>query len=145
MTETTLPIQFALADILTEQFAIVDTAYKEEQTDRIQIISSFKFGFNEENQTILASPRFSFEQNEVAFLLLEVACIFKIEQASLKALYKSEGSLQLPKPFAAHIAAIAVGVARGVLHAKTEQTPFNRFMIPLINVNENINEDVVLK
>lgn len=145
MPEAKTPIKFALADILTEQFAIIESSYKQGYTDNIQLTSSFRFGFNEEDQTILASPRFSFEQNEIAFLLVEVACIFNIDGESWKELYNSEQGIRLPQAFAAHIAAIAVGVARGVLHAKTEQTPFNKFIIPLINATENISGDVVMK
>lgn len=144
MTENKLPIGFSLGNIFTDQFAIIDTAYTE--ADGIQLLSSFKFGYNEVDQTILASPRFSFEQNGASFLILEIGCEFKIEEASWQEIYNAEeNSVILPKGFAAHIAAIAVGVARGVLHAKTEKTPFSRFLIPLINVAENIKEDVVLQ
>lgn len=146
MAENQLPIGFVLADIHTEQFAIIETAYKESEAENIQLHSSFKFGFNEADKAILASPRFSFEQDSTSFLILEVACIFKIEDASWLKIYNEKAkSATLSKGFAAHLAAISVGIARGVLHAKTEQTPFTKFMLPLINVAENITEDVVLK
>lgn len=80
------------------------------------------------------------------FLILEVVCIFKIADESWNDVFDAaETKVTLPKGFAAHLAAVAVGVARGVLHAKTEQTILNRFMIPLINVAENFTEDIVLK
>ena len=146
MTEHKLPIGFRLANIITEQFAIIETAYKEDETKSIQLHSSFKFGFNEDDQSILASPRFSFDQSGVSFIILEVACIYKIEIDSWQKIFNEESKcVTLPKDFAAHLAAIAVGIARGVLHAKTEKTLFTNLLIPLINVAENIEEDVVLQ
>ncbi len=145
MTENKLPIEFSLADIHTEQFAIIESAYNEGEAENIQLQSSFKFGFNETDKTIHLSPRFSFDQ-DAPFLILEIACVFKIADESWVKIFSEEGkSVTLPKGFAAHLAAISVGVARGVLHAKTEQTAFTKFMLPLFNVAENISEDVVLK
>jgi len=37
-----------------------------------------------------------------------------------------------------------VGTARGVLHSKTESTPFNGLIIPPINVEQIIQEDIVV-
>ncbi|GAA4736925.1 hypothetical protein [Flavisolibacter ginsenosidimutans] len=146
MTETQLPVSFQLADIQTEQFALIEAAYKETEAEHIKLNSSFRFGFNESDKSILASPRFSFEQKENSFIILEVACIYTIADESWRHMFNAkEHTVTLSKAFAAHIAALSIGTVRGVLHAKTEQTPFNKFMIPLINVAENITEDVLLK
>jgi hypothetical protein len=40
---------------------------------------------------------------------------------------------------------ITVGTCRGILHAKTENTKFNQFLIPTINVAELIKEDSVFE
>lgn len=146
MTEVQSTVSFNLADIQTEQFAIIETAYSESEVENIHLHSSFRFGFNETDHTILASPRFSFDQKDNSFLILEVACVYGIQEESWETIYNmQERTVTLPKGFAAHLAALSVGVARGVLHAKTEQTSFNKFMIPLINVAENIKDDVVLR
>jgi len=39
---------------------------------------------------------------------------------------------------------LSVGTARGILHAKTENTPYNEFIIPLINVTEAVKADIEL-
>ncbi len=36
---------------------------------------------------------------------------------------------------------LCVGTARGILHAKTEGTAFNDFILPAINVEELVEED----
>lgn len=40
---------------------------------------------------------------------------------------------------------LTIGTARGVLHSKTESTPFNSFLLPTLNVNELVKKDVVFK
>ena len=144
MNETQLPVNFQLADVQTEQFAIIETAYKEGENFKLNL--SFRFGYNEQDHAILVSPHFSFEQGKNSFIILEVACVYSIADESWVEMYDPQNnSVTLAKGFAAHVAAISVGVTRGVLHAKTEHTPFKKFMIPLINVAENITEDIVLQ
>ena len=40
---------------------------------------------------------------------------------------------------------LTIGTTRGVLHSKTENTPFNSFLLPTLNVNELVKKDVVFK
>lgn len=50
--------------------------------------------------------------------------------------------LTIPKNFISHLVMLSIGSTRGVLHAKTENTMFNKFLLPTINVNELIKEDM---
>ena len=50
---------------------------------------------------------------------------------------------KLPSGFVCHLAMLAIGTARGVLHAKTENTLFNKYLIPTINVAELIKDDII--
>ena len=49
------------------------------------------------------------------------------------------------KGLAVHFAVLTIGSARGILHAKTEGTPFNEFLLPTIDVNNMLEEDVIFK
>lgn len=40
---------------------------------------------------------------------------------------------------------LTIGTTRGVLHSKTENTPFNSFLLPTLNVMELVKKDVVFK
>lgn len=40
---------------------------------------------------------------------------------------------------------LTIGTARGVLHSKTENTTFNQFLLPTLNVNELVQKDVIFK
>jgi hypothetical protein len=39
---------------------------------------------------------------------------------------------------------LCVGTLRGVLHAKTENSVYNKFYLPTINVNDLVKTDIVL-
>lgn len=54
-------------------------------------------------------------------------------------------TLTLEKGFARHLSVIAVGTARGVLHSKTEDTDWNHITLPLINIEEVLQEDVIIE
>ncbi|MFV8342173.1 hypothetical protein [Flavobacterium sp. XS2P39] len=79
-----------------------------------------KFQFLHENQTIV---------------VLTVVCNFDIEENSWNKNIVSNKKITLPKHFLEHICVITVGTSRGILHAKTENTFFNRFIIPTLNVS----------
>ena len=49
----------------------------------------------------------------------------------------------VPKGFLAHLAMITTGTSRGVLFAKTEATPFSKFIVPTLNVEEMIKKDAI--
>ncbi|MPN63841.1 hypothetical protein SDC9_211608 [bioreactor metagenome] len=57
----------------------------------------------------------------------------------------SNNVLLVPKNFMQHLAVITIGTARGILHAKTENTPFNQYVLPTINVSEMIKDDVTFE
>lgn len=44
----------------------------------------------------------------------------------------------------AHLTTITTGTLGGIVHAKTENTPYNRFVMPLVNIAEIIKDDIVI-
>jgi hypothetical protein len=76
------------------------------------------------------------------FLKIQVSCHFTIEENSWTSFIQNENKkLVVPKEFLAHLAMITTGTTRGVLFAKTEATPFSKFIVPTLNVAEMIKED----
>ena len=78
--------------------------------------------------------------------IIEAGCLFQISPDSWKEFLQKTGEkIIMPRGFVNHLGIIAVGTTRGILHSKTENTPFNRFFIPTINVTEQIKEDVEIE
>ena len=50
-------------------------------------------------------------------------------------------TLNVPHGFPGHLAMLTGGTTRGILHAKTEGTCYNQYVLPTINVTEIIKED----
>ncbi len=140
---STNEISFKLHSIKTEQFAIIEDIYNE--ADSVQLESNYRFGSVVSEKLIAVLVNYKFKTTKGVFLTIEVSCMFGIKPDSWNSIYIVEKSeLILPKAIATHLLVLVIGTARGVLHAKTENTPYNRFILPTLNVSESIKEDVVI-
>ena len=99
-----------------------------------------KFGTSTEDSAVISIIKFQFEQKEKPFLIIEVSCEFSIEEDKWGE-FSNGKTIHIPKGFLAHLAMITVGTTRGVLHSKTDNTKFNEFILPTLNVSEMITED----
>ncbi len=143
MKQEIKPIGFILRGIKTEQFAIIDTNFKEGEPSNAGF--EIKYAASIEERVIIPIVKFTFEQNNIPFLILEVSCHFEIEEAGFTSIHNADlKQIRIPLDFAMHITMLTVGTARGVLHAKTESTVFSQFLIPAINLTEIVKEDVVI-
>ncbi len=144
MEPSNTKVSFALRRITTEQFAIIEDAFTEGKD--INLTTQLKFGANADHKIIVLHANFRFEQDDTPFLIVEAAGHFTVEEKAWTGFYNEEAnSLTVPQGFMCHMAVLVIGTTRGILHAKTENTPFNRFFLPTINVTETIREDVVIE
>ncbi len=134
-------INFGLHKVTTEQFAIISEAPKDEK--EITLNSNFKFVTDTEHRVIATLLRIIFNKKDSPFLLLETGCNFIIEKESWVKLFDKENKiLTLPQGFASHLLMIGMGTTRGILHSKTENTPYNKYILPLMNVSNMVKSDV---
>lgn len=135
------PVNFFLSRIVTLQFAVLEECYQED--GEIDLTTSINFGIGKEDRIVASRGTFIFEIQQKAFLKLEASCEFKIDQESWDLfLQEDKTSIVFPKGLMLHLTTIMVGTARGILHAKTENTEFNRFPLPTVNITELVTEDV---
>jgi hypothetical protein len=139
---STTGIGFLLKRIATEQFAMIEQGYAKGES--VAFKTGIQFAVDREEQIVGVFVQVSFLQKENPFLLLEVVVEFEIhEEAWNSFLHEAENQLVVPQSFLTHLTMISVGTVRGILHAKTENTDFNRFIVPTINVAERVNKDGV--
>ncbi len=137
-------VGFSLSKITTEQFAMLDVDI--DKTKEIGLNTQIGFGLDKKNKLFIVTALFKFLQESNPFLIIEVACHFRISnQAWDSILSSNDKSITFSKDFASHLLVITVGTTRGVLHAKTENTKFNEFLLPTVNVNSLIKEDIRLE
>ncbi|MDT8413099.1 MAG: hypothetical protein RQ875_11585 [Vicingaceae bacterium] len=135
-------VGFALRKINTEEFATIEQDIAEEKEVEIQLNISSGFGINEESKLIACFLNLQFELDEAPFMILKLNCEFEIEEVAWeKFVIKKANKIKFPKGFLQHLAVLTVGTARGILHTKTENTPYNKYYLPTINVVEMITGD----
>lgn len=132
-------IGFKLTGLKTEQFATFEENYSEKGKTGLQ--TGIEFKFNKEEKVIGVLVTFMFAQKKKVFLKITVSCHFTIENESFKSFCK-ESKIIFPKGFIIHLTMITISSARGVLHAKTEGTVFNKFLLPTLDVTEIVKKDV---
>ncbi len=136
-------IGFTFFKIITEQFAILEEAVN--MNEQLGLSTQLRFGINKTNKVLAIYCRFRFSTKENPFLILETSSQFKIEDESWKRLVgKNEKNIEFPRNFVVHLSMLSVGAARGILHAKTENTIFNHIVLPTINVDQLIRSDILL-
>jgi hypothetical protein len=137
------PISFCLNKITIEQFAILAEPPKKDE--KINITTDIRFGYDKDEKIIGAFSKFRFDSDKESFLVIEVGCHFKISDEDWGSFINAtDNTIVLPKGFATHLFILTIGTARGVLHAKIENTPYNNYFVPLINVSKMIEADVIL-
>lgn len=131
-------IGFALVAIKTEQFALFEEKYSSKK--ELNITTSLEFKINEEQKLIGVFATFTFEQSKKTFIKIQVSCHFNIEPNTWTSFLK-DNNVVFPKNFICHLTMLTIGTSRGILHAKTEGTEFNKFILPTINVNQLVEKD----
>lgn len=137
-------IGFKLVVITTEQFEIIENNYTKDTNIRVKL--DFRFAADKKQKLIALFNTFIFSANGKQFLLIEAGCHFAISKDSWEEMFDKElNKLIVPKRFLQHLTMLTVGTTRGILHGKTESSPFNQYRIPLINVEELIKDDNALE
>ena len=140
MEKPTKSIGFSLKKVSTEQFAIIEEGYNEK--GKIRLNTSLRFAADDSQKFIAVFASFTFDSDNKPFLLIEASCHFSVKDAAWSEMLKPDiNTLIVPKGFLCHLAMLTVGTSRGILHAKTEGTCFNKYVLPTINVTDIIKED----
>jgi hypothetical protein len=134
-------INFSLQKIQTLQFSLIKENYT--KMEAAEINAGLGFGLDKENRMIQVKFNVAYKNDKLPFIIAEVACFFEIAPDSFAGFrVTDEGKTVIPCGLARHLSVLTVGTARGVLHSKTENTEFNSFLLPTINVQELIREDL---
>jgi hypothetical protein len=137
------PIRFSFAKINTDEFALPEKNYDTAIPTTMKL--AIVFAFVKAETSIGVQTKFLFYQGETLLLVIAVTCWFKIQQEDWDKTYQGANkTVVLSRPHALHLASLTVGTARGVLHSKTEGTGLNTLLIPPVNLNDIIKENVTI-
>lgn len=134
-------IQYALRGVSIDQFA---TPF-EPTSDNIQLNLNIPIRTNYQEHTIAVGANIQFLESDKPFIIAEVMCHFIIEESCWNVLTENgTKDAVLPKGLVNNLARIAISTSRGALCAKTEKTPFSRFLLPIIEMQEGQGEDIII-
>ena len=135
-----MTIPYKIDRIETNQFAIFPDKVVNGAEVSIEVNSGFSAG--ELLSPIKNVVNVQYVQNGTLILVLEISCFFTIAEEGQESIRK-EG--KIPVDFLRYMGSFSVGIARGVIHARTEGTVLNPIVLPPINLNEVIDKDIVIK
>ena len=133
-------VRFRMFRISTGQFAILSTDAPQGDVD---INTNMELKHTNDGSAIQVHATFSFNEKEKQVMVLDTTCEFAIHPDDLRSITK-EGQVVIPKELIDYFIAQTVGTARGILHCKTEGTPFNGIIIPPMNVTGMFKDDMVI-
>lgn len=133
-------IRFKMFRISTGQFAILST---EAPQGDVEISTSMELRHANDGSAVMVHATFTFSEKEKQVMILGTTCEFSIHPEDLQTLTK-DGKVVIPKGTIDYFIAQTVGTARGILHCKTEGTPFNGIIIPPMNVTNMFKDDMVI-
>ena len=134
-----MTIPYKIARLETKQFAIFPEKFN--NSDPAEVSSSFEFSTSVDLETMRCRATFQYIQEDKVWLILELNAFFMIAPDGITEI-KKKGAV--PVDFLRYMGTIAVGAARGIIHARTEGTVLNAVVLPPINLMEIIKEDLVV-
>jgi hypothetical protein len=136
MTQT---IPYRISRIETLQFAVFPDNFVNGQ----QMLVNTNCGYNvrEDLSQIRNIVSVNYTQNGDLLMVAHLACYYDIAPEGIGAI-KAAG--KIPVEFLRYMGSISVGALRGVIHARTEGTVLNPFVLPPVNLEEMVNGDLTL-
>ena len=132
-------IPYKISHIETMQFAI----FPENLINGQEVLVNTNCGYNERSDLNQVRNVISvnYNQNEKLLMVVQLACYYDIAPEGVEAI-KAEG--KIPVDFLRYMGSISVGTIRGVIHAKTEGTVLNPVVMPPVNLEEMVKNDLFL-
>jgi len=136
-------VRFALRAITVEQFAML---FEPTNRDKISFDISLTVKSNYDDRAVALNLTLRFTEEDQPFLQIEDTCHFLIHEEDWAKLSNGNtADVTLSKSVMSNLFSIAIGTTRGILHAKTEQTAYNRYFLPLLDATKMIGETVTIK
>ena len=133
-------IPYRISHIETIQFAIFPDNFVNGQ--EVMVNTNCGYNVRSDLNQVRNVISVNYIQNEKLLLVVQLACYYDIAAEGFEAI-KKEG--KIPVDFLRYMGSISVGTMRGVIHAKTEGTVLNPVVMPPINLEDMIKNDLLIE
>ncbi|UCS91944.1 hypothetical protein KZP23_14555 [Echinicola marina] len=140
-----IEFSFRLVGIDTQQFALLQDNFS--NGGEIGLDLGVPIHADDEHHRISVVIEGRFICNDKPFMIFKVMCEFEIHPEAFQTLISKKSKkefLKIPVGLCRHLATIAVGTTRGVLHERLAKTPFNNFILPTVDLTKILTDDLVL-
>ncbi|MBE6291514.1 MAG: hypothetical protein E7091_03735 [Bacteroidales bacterium] len=134
-------VRFRMFRINVNQFAILTDNLKQEN---IRLETKLGIKYSIEWKRLAVNMMFTFSSSEEKIMMLDVCCEFQIHEEDWNTFVKG-GNIVVPKGIVEYFVVQTVGTARGILHCRTEGTPFNHIIIPPLDVSGMVEGDLTIE
>lgn len=128
--------RFKMIGIEVPEFAIIT---EKDSIENGSIENSVQFSYNIEENIVAVHFTVIFKEENDVFLKIKIECTFIVEPSDWKVITTKK---VLPKGFLRHITFQSVGALRGILFSKLEKTCYTNLILPPINVEDMIENDL---
>ena len=132
-------IPYRISRIESVQFALFPDNFQNGQEVRVN--TNFGYNVRSDVQQVRNVINVKYLQEDKLLLVAELACYYDIAPEGVESI-KAEG--KIPVDFLRYMGAISAGTIRGLIHAKTEGTVLNPVVLPPVNLEEAIQNDMAL-
>lgn len=132
-------IPYRISRIETVQFALFPDNFQNGQEVRVN--TNCGYNVRSDVQQVRNVINVNYLQEDKLLMVAELACYYDIAPEGVESI-KAEG--KIPVDFLRYMGSISVGTIRGLIHAKTEGTVLNPVVLPPVNLEEAIQNDMAL-
>lgn len=123
------------------QFAALEDPKEKSHTFSVSVRPGCNYGL----QAVAISVSVQFLCEDRPFLVIETNSFYQISPESWAGMTeKDSATVVIPKPFIESLVKISISQTRGALFVKTENTPFSKYFLPILDVGSFEISDMII-
>ena len=137
------PIPYRIVEIIVNGFNVQSDENLDKNIE-INVSTEFSYAVNIPAHRVRCFSKYIYTQDEKEVLAFDLTCTFEVKEDAFNSFIKDD-KLTLDVDWLRYMATIAVGAARGEIHARAEieKSDLSEIILPPINLVEIIKESVI--
>lgn len=137
------PIPYRIVEIIVNDFNVQSDENLDKNIE-INVSTEFSYAVNIPAHRVRCFSKYIYTQDEKEVLAFDLTCTFEVREDAFDSFIKDD-KLTLDVDWLRYMATIAVGAARGEIHARAEieKSDLSEVILPPINLVEIIKESAI--
>lgn len=137
------PIPYRIVEIIVNGFNVQSDENLDKNIE-INVSTEFSYAVNIPAHRVRCISKYIYTQEEKEVLSCDLTCTFEVKEEAFNSFIKDD-KLTLDVDWLIYMATIAVGAARGEIHARAEieKSDLSEVILPPINLVEIIKESAI--